>query len=188
MSRHIDFLKRFQVTKYEMIFCFVVIGAVALGIGYIDGIIFDTYVKPDMENVEDWEAVGQPYQSIMLGLILWLALGLAGFRVVMGLLAGAKFTPILMFTGGLWFASTIVFHNTGFTDYFYYTLRKIPIPSDLDWLNEMGLFQWVRFATGNENVNTSDLYLGMYIGIGVLLAMWFVAIHHYKKGALKFLE
>ena len=185
---HIDFLKKFQVTKYELIFYLFLVSAFTLGIGYIDGVIFDTYVKPDMEGAEDWEAVGQPYQSIMLGLILWVALGLAAFRVVMGLLAGAKLTPILFFTGGLYFISTLIFHNTGFTDYFYYTLRKIPIPSDLDWLNSMGLYQWVRFATGNENTNPSDLYIGMGIGIALLLGMWFMAIHHYKKGALKFLE
>lgn len=185
---HIDFLKKFQVTKYEMIFHFAMVGVFAIGIGYVDGHIFDTYVKPDMEGAEDWEAVGQPYQSIMLGIILWIALGFAVFRIVMGLLAGAKLTPILFFTGGLWFVSALIFHNTGFTDYFYYTLRKLAIPSDLDWLNSMGLYQWVRFATGNENVNPTDLYIGMGIGIAVLLSLWFVAIHHYKRGRLKFLE
>ncbi len=184
----IDYLKKFQVTQTEMIFFFVVISALTLGIGYVDGIIFDTYVKPDMQGVEDWESVGQPYQSIMLGIILWVALGLAVTRVVLGLLAGAKFTPILLLTGSLWFVSALIFHNTGFTDYFYYTLRKLTIPTDLDWLNEMGIFQWLRFATGNDNVNTNDLYLGMFTGIAVLLIMWFIAIHHYKKGTLKALE
>jgi len=179
-----DLLAKFQVTYYEMIFAFVVIGAVALGIGYIDGVLFDTYVKPDMQGVEDYKAVGKPYQSIMGGLVLWIALGLAGMRVVLGILAGAKVVPILFFTGGLWFLSTMIFHSFGFTDYFYYTLRKIPIPAELDWLNSVGIFKYIS----NGNVTSNDLYVSMGIGIALLLGMWFVAIHHYKKGTLKPLE
>ena len=190
---HIDFLKKFQVTKYEMIFYFAMVGIFTVAIGYVDGIIFDTYVKVGMVDGVGSE-YGESYQSIMLGLIMWIALGFAVFRIVMGLLAGAKLTPILFFTGGLWFSSMLIFHNTGFTDYFYYKTRIISglgdptIPLNMDWLNEMGLFQWVRFATGNENVNPTDLYIGMAIGIFVLLSMWYVAIHHYKKGTLKALE
>jgi hypothetical protein len=184
----IDFLRRFQVTEYEFIFYLALVFVFATGVGYIDGIIFDTYVKPDMEGAPDWVAVGQPYQSIMLGMILWVALGFAVFRIVMGLLAGAKLTPILFLTGGLYFVSTLIFHNTGWTDYFYYTLRKIPIPDQLPWLDTMGLYQWVRFATGGDSVDKTDLYIGMGIGVLVLLTLWFFAIHHYKKGALKFLE
>ena len=182
---HTNFLKKFQVTEYEFIFYLALITIFTLGIGYVDGIIFDTYVKPDMEGVEDFEAVGQPYQSIMFGAILWIALGFAVIRVVMGLLAGAKLTAIIFLTGGLYFVSTLIFHNTGWTDYFYYTLRKITIPTDMDWLNEMGLFQWVRFATGNENVNPTDLYIGMGIGVLVLLtlmiAMLFPSYSHSSK-------
>jgi len=180
----IDYLKKFQVTYYEMIFAFVVISAVALGIGYIDGILFDTYVKPDMQGVEDYKAVGKPYQSIMGGLVLWIALGLAGMRVVLGILAGAVIVPILFFTGGLWFVSTMIFHRTGFTDFFYYRLRGMKIPTELDWLNDVGLFKYIS----KGNVTSDDLYLSMGIGITLLLSMWFVAIHHYKKGTLKVLE
>ena len=108
-QRHKDFLKQFQVTEYEFIFYLALVAVFTLGIGYVDGVIFDTYVKPDMQGAEDYVAVGKPYQSIMMGLILWVALGFAVFRVVMGLLAGAKLTPILFFTGGLYFVSTLVY-------------------------------------------------------------------------------
>ncbi|MDF2424802.1 MAG: hypothetical protein OPY03_05850 [Nitrosopumilus sp.] len=180
---HKDFLKQYQVTYYEMILAFVVISAVAIGIGWIDAIIFDTYIKIGMVNGVGSEH-GELYQGIMQGLLLWIALGLGGVRVVYGILAGAKIVPILFLTGALWFFSTIIFHNFAFTDYFYYKLRGLEMPDTLDWLNDIGIFNIIR----DGDVTKSDVHLVMGIGAGIVLLMWVLAVHHYKKGALKFLE
>ena len=180
---HIDYLKKFQVTKIEMLLAFVMISAVAVGIGWIDAVIFDTYIKIGMVDGVGSEYGGQ-YQGIMQGLVVWIALGLSGMRVAMGILAGAKIVPILFLTGVLWFFSTIIFHHFAFTDYFYYKLRDLEMPETLDWLNEVGIFNIIR----NGDVTKGDVFLVMGIGIGILLLMWGLAIHHYKKGALRFLE
>ena len=181
--KHIDYLKKFQVTQTEMILAFVMISAVAIGVGYIDAIIFDTYIKTGMVDGVGSEH-GDQYQGIMQSLVIWIALGLAGMRVSLGILAGAKVVPILFLTGALWFFSTIIFHHFAFTDYFYYKLRVLEMPDTLDWLNDVGIFTIIR----DGDVTKSDVHLVMGIGVGILLLMWFVAIHHYKKGTLKVLE
>jgi hypothetical protein len=175
-----DLLRNPQPSKTEMFFALGMIGAVVLGIGYIDSVLFDTYVKPDMVD-DSWQLTGQPYQEIMGGLLLAVAVGLGVFRIVSGKLAGAKTSIMLFLTGALWSGSALIFHNTGFTDYLYYRLRGMEIPTPLDWLDTIGLFQWTRFLVGGEHVDPGDLYITMIIGLLLFMALWLTAIHHYSK-------
>ena len=180
-----DILAKPQPSKEEFIFAMIVVIAVTVGVGYIDAVIFDTFVKPDMQGVDNWYAVGVPYWGVLSGIIVWVGIGLGVFRVVLGKLAGAKTDAMLFFTGGLWVVSTLIFYNTGFIDFLYYKLRGLTIPSNMDWLNNIGLFQWTRNFTGSENVEPADLYLTMGLGVLILVSLWLLIIHHYKKGTLR---
>ncbi len=180
-----DILAKPQPSRDEAILAIVFVFAITIGVGYIDAVIFDTYVKPDMNGVDDWFAVGVPYWGILSGIVVWLALGLGVLRIVLGKLAGAKTNLMLFFTGGLWTVSTVILYNSGFIDYFYYKLRNLQIPNQLEWLDTIGLFQWTRNLTGNASVEPNDLYLTMGIGVGVLVGLWYLIEMHHRKGTLK---
>lgn len=125
--------------------------------------------------------LGGTYWFTLLLIPLFVAVLLAIFRPVMGILAGAKINPMLFIIGLLWGFSVIVLYYFGWLDFLYYFLRNIPIPETLIWLNGVGAFQLVQHLGPTENVDKSDLLLLMGIGIVLLISVWAFFIHHHKK-------
>lgn len=149
--------------------------------------------SPIANSLKDWLLTSQDEQ-LRLGGHYWMALlvivvfisAIMGVgRIVTGRLAGAKINPMLFIIGGLWAYSVLSLYYFGWLDYLYFVLRGLDVPSELAWLNGVGLFQYVQPYGDTTNVDNTDLYWLMVIGLGLFVGIWWLMLHHHKKGTFK---
>ena len=149
--------------------------------------------SPVAQSLKTWLLSSQDDQ-LRLGGHYWLALlvivifisGIMGIgRIVTGRLAGAKINPMLFIIGGLWAYSILSLYYFGWLDYLYFALRGLDVPMELSWLNGVGLFQYVQPLGKTENVNDTDLYILMGVGLGLFIGIWTFFIHHHRQKTWK---
>ena len=79
-----------------------------------------------------------------------------------------------------------MFFMSGWLDAMYYWGRGMEIPSSLPWLNESGMFTFTKTLGSDKiNVESSDLYITMGLGFGILFALWYFAMCKYKDEGLR---
>jgi len=205
-----DILAKPFPTITEFIFMMFVVATFTIFVTFIDIMIHDSYVRPiiaecyetnDSKFCEErrsellrdenfWVETSNQNPQIQLGGNYWLALLtipifvaglLAVTRPVLGVMAGAKINPMLFIIGGLWGFSVFSLYYFGWLDFLYFYLRDMPIPETLDWLNGVGLFALVQPYGPTDNVDNTDLYLLMGIGVVLLVGIWSFFIHHHRK-------
>lgn len=188
---------------------FIVI-AVTVFVTFVDIMIHDSYVRPIiaecyMENKSEfcenrrnellneayfWLDTSNPNPQLQLGGIYWLtllsipifvALVLGISRPIWGIMAGAKINPMLFIIGILWGFSVLSLYYFGWLDFLYFFLRDLPIPETLNWLDGVGLFQYVQELGPTSSVDGYDLYVLMATGLLLLIGTWGFMIHHHKK-------
>lgn len=200
-----DLLRKPQPSSEEFLFL-IVITAVFTGLLiFTDIVVHDSYVKPLVaqcyaENQESicviirtinglpsdaHISIGNAYWGVLLTQALVISAIIGSLRVMFARLAGAKISPMVIFTGLLWFFTASAFFFFGWLDYGYYALRGIKIPELLPWLNDTGLFKFVQQFGQTNQVDSSDLFLLMFIGLGIVISSWVIITHHYKKGTLE---
>lgn len=204
-----DLLAKPFPTVGEFILMLVIVGMVTLFVTFVDVMIHDSYVLPiiaecNIENTSEFceerraellknsffwidkqtdpqLQLGGTYWFVLLTIPIFVAVLLAVFRPVMGVLAGAKINPMLFIIGLLWGFSVISLYYTGWLDFGYYFLRDLPIPDTLEWLDGVGAFQYVQHLGPTDSVDKSDLYTLMGIGLVSLIGTWIFFIHHHRK-------
>lgn len=134
---------------------------------------------------DDQLRLGGVYWMTLLSIVIFFSIIIGVLRIVTGRLAGAEINPMLFLIGLLWGISIIVLYYFGWLDYLYFALRGLNIPTDLAWLNGVGIFKYVQGFGVNENVNDTDLYILMSIGLVTFIGIWAGMIHHIKKGTLE---
>lgn len=208
--KRVDLLAKPFPTVQEFILMIVIVSMVTLFVTWIDIMIHDSYVLPIIaecfesntsefcenrrteliDNSGFWVKesndnpqlqLGGNYWFTLLSIPIFVAVLLAIFRPVMGILAGAKINPMLFIIGLLWGFSVISLYYTGWLDFLYYFLRNLDIPMTLNWLNGIGAFQFVQHLGPTESVDKEDLFLLMGIGLVSLLGTWAFFIHHHRK-------
>jgi hypothetical protein len=129
--------------------------------------------------------LGGQYWIMLLIIVIFFMIFVMSFRLFSGIMSGASINPMLFIVTGMYGYSVLSLYYFGWLDWLYFVSRKIPIPEDLAWLNGVGLFQYVQNYGINSNVNNTDLYILMIIGLGTLFGGWAFLIHHHKKGKLE---
>ena len=173
---------------------------------YTDIILHDYYAKPIIaecyaENQSDFckdirESHNLPTTAhIELGNLYWqvlqtqaIVLGITMFSIRIGMskVMKRKIRSITLFVAILYGITVSMFFLSGWLDAFYYIGRGMEIPSSLPWLDSSGLFQFTKtFGNDKLHVESSDLYITMGIGFGVLFALWYFAMCIYKDERLR---
>ncbi len=200
-----DLLRKPQPSSEEFIFL-IVITAIFTGLLiFTDIVVHDSYIKPLVaqcysENQESicmiirsinglpsdtHISIGNAYWGVLLTQAIVVSAIIGSLRIMFAHLAGAKINAMVIFVGFLWFFTAFAFFFFGWLDYGYYALRGMEIPDSLPWLNDTGLFQLVQNLGQTDQVDSSDLFLLMFIGLGIVIISWVIVTHHYKKGTLK---
>ena len=166
---------------------------------------FDDYVLPDLSechanNLSDhckqvWDrlgcdagdqmCIGNNYwaqvnkQAIGLGALLFFARLIPSFTA--HFTQGRKITWVTFFEATWWAGMAIIIFLGGIIDYGYYTIRGEEVPQTLDWLNNVGFFEYTKSFTGDPLVVESmDLFLTMLLSVALIGIMYFIAIGAYK--------
>ena len=184
-----DLLARTTPSVFEFFFLYPLVALATVFFAIIDITVFDPFVLPAISanyGAEDQLAVGNPYWQTLNMIVLVFGAVAGGFRIVLGKLAGARWSSMLLFMGFIYFIATITMFYFGWLDFYYYSLRGQEVPHTLDWLNNAGFFMLVKpLGEDPQNVERSDLFILMFAGSLVLVSMFLVTIHHHKKGTLQ---
>lgn len=173
---------------------------------YTDIRIFDSYVGLSIKvcfptNQENFcmmirEALDLPPDAqIEIGNVYWellkvqmivIPLGFGAFRLLTIVVRKRKLTGLRIFVVLLWVlvpASLLMF---GIIDVFYYVGRGLEIPDQLEWLNNVGFFQFTA-QLGNDpvNVERSDLLFTFALGVIFIILLFFTALKMYENSRLK---
>ena len=192
-----------QPSVREFIFAIVLIAGFSLvGITIVDIVIHDNYIIHDIADChpsnfsercdalrkanncepEDQLCIGKAYFNLLGQMILTGAIFFGIARIILGILAGATINITLFAIGGLWFITAWILPSTGWGDWLYYAIRGLEVPTLLPWLNEVGIFQvFKNLGADPNNVDDTDLYLSMVIGLIVLIKIWLLAIFLHKR-------
>lgn len=173
---------------------------------YTDIKFFDDYVRPDIvrchaENQEEvcveqrrqfglaedaQNEIGNPYWQVLMVQYLVIPTGFAGFRFLTIAVRKRKFNALRIFIVTLWFLVPLILLSTGQIDVFYYWARGLEIPDQLDWLNNVGLFEHTK-SFGNDplNVERSDLLFTFALGVIFIVLLFFFAVKMYENSRLR---
>lgn len=168
--------------------------------------IFDSYVGLPIEvchstNFENFcqiirERLGlAPDAQIEIGNVYWellkiqmiiLPLSFGIFRLLTIVVRKRKLTGLRVFVVLLWFLVPASLFMFGVIDVFYYVGRGIEIPDQLEWLNNVGLFNYTaQFGNDPLNVDRSDLLFTFGLGVIFIILLFFTAIKMYQHSNLK---
>jgi hypothetical protein len=197
-----DLLARPVPSVYELLLIIPIALLLTSFVAVIDATIFDGYVLPDLAEcygtnlsdrcleiwdrlgceVGDQRCVGDNYWLILESIVIVFGILLFVLRMFMGIMAGAKLTPMLFFIGFMWFVSGAILFYFGWIDLLYYEVRGLDVPVTLDWLDNVGLFTYIQHLGNTESVDKSDLYLLNILGLVTLIGVWLKLMYlHHKK-------
>lgn len=173
---------------------------------YTDIKFFDDYVRPDIArcyagNQEEvcveqrrqfgladdaHNEIGNPYWEVLIVQYVVIPVGFAGFRLLTIAVRKRKFTGMRIFIILLWGIVPLILMSTGVIDVFYYWGRGIEIPDQLDWLNNVGLFEQTKvFGNDPLNVERSDLLFTFALGVIFIVLLFFFAVKMYEQSRLR---
>ena len=103
-------------------------------------------------------------------------------RVGFGYLAEREISGLLILKGFLWGGTFTALFLFGWLDFGYYMIQQEPIPETLPWLDESGIFVFVKvLGPDNTTVDRGDLYLGMFVGATIIIVIWMLFIYRWNK-------
>jgi len=205
----------FEGTKavyVQFVFLVIIISGYAWILTDSDIVFFDTYVLPSIvfchpdnfvaEQCEELRRITgceDSLDQLCIGEVYWRQLniqawGLASVlflaRIVPSIVLLAtgrrKFRPIIIIEAFWWAGLALIIFMAGIIDYGYYTFRGLEIPETLDWLNQVGLFQYTKTITGDPLiVERADLYITLLIGVVGIVLVYLFATAVYKTTRLK---
>ena len=210
MSQKYKLFKDTRVVQFQFLFALFAISGYVYIIGSSDINFFDGYVLRtisecwpgnDSEFCEtarlelgcpasDQLCLGNHYWSSVNAQATFLAILLGVLRLIPSLIGKIMKTRkfrIATLYEIVWYPlmALIVFLG-GAIDVFYYLLRFRPIPSELPWLNGVGLFTYTKSFTGSPIiVENTDLFITFGISVFLLIVLFFFAIFAYKTTGLK---
>lgn len=197
-----DLLTKQKLSLSEFILLLFVGGVSLLVLTYSDIINHDFYVLPIIgecfpENQSNFcleirELHGLPSNAqITLGSAYWdllqtqaITIGVLLFvlRVGFGYLATKKVDGLLILKGVVWGGTFSILFLFGWLDFGYYIMQQEAIPEQLPWLDQSGVFVWLKaFGVDPLVVDRGDLYLGMLIGVVIILTVWILLIYKWNQ-------
>ncbi len=197
-----DLLAKQKLSLAEFILLLVVGGASLIILTYSDVVNHDFYVLPIIgecfaENQSEFclkirTLHGLPSDAhITLGSAYWellqlqaLGIGVLLFilRMGFGYLATKKIDGLLLLKALIWGGTFSILFLFGWLDFGYYVMQNEPIPEQLPWLDQSGVFVWLK-ALGVDPivVDRGDLYTAMLIGAVLILIPWILLIYKWNQ-------
>lgn len=197
-----DLLAKQKLSLTEFALLLFVGGASLLILTYSDIVNHDFYVLPIIgecfpENQSEFclkirALHGLPSDAqITLGSAYWellqiqaLGIGILLFvlRMGFGYLATKKIDGLLLLKALIWGGTFSILFLFGWLDFGYYIMQQEPIPEQLPWLDQSGVFVWLK-ALGVDPVvvDRGDLYLAMLIGAVLILIPWILLIYKWNQ-------
>ena len=130
--------------------------------------------------------IGNAYWELLMVQFIVIPIGFAGFRLLTILVRKRKLTGMRIFIVLLWGIVPLILMSTGIIDVFYYVGRGIEIPDQLEWLNNVGLFEQTKqFGLDPLNVEKSDLLFTFALGVILIILLFFFAVKMYEQSRLK---
>lgn len=137
---------------------------------------------PDDAQIE----IGKPYWELLAIQAIVIPLGFGIFRFITIAIRKRKFTGLRVFIILLWFLVPFALFMFGIIDVFYYVGRGLEIPPTLNWLNEVGIFDYTKVLGQDPlNVERGDLIFTFTLGILFIIGLFFIAIVMYQNSRLK---
>lgn len=137
---------------------------------------------PDDAQIE----LGNPYWELLMIQFIVIPIGFAGFRLITILIRKRKLTSMRVFIVILWGALPLILFMFGVIDVFYYVGRGFEIPDQLEWLNNVGIFEHTK-TLGNDplTVERGDLLITFALGVVFIGALFYVAVIMYHQSRLR---
>jgi len=197
-----DLLTREKLSFTEFFLLLFVGGFSLLVLTYSDVVNHDYYVLPVVaecyaENQSDFcmkirEKHNLPSDAhIDLGNAYWqllqiqaVGIGVLLFvlRVGFGYLATKTFSGLLSLKGFIWGGTFSLLFLFGWLDFGYYIMQHKPIPDQLPWLDQSGVFVWLKvLGIDPLVVDRGDLYLAMLIGAILILIPWVILVYKWNQ-------
>lgn len=197
----VDLLAKEKLSPAEFILLLIVGGIALALLTYSDVINHDFYVLPIIgecfpDNQSDFclkmrALHGLPSDAqITLGSAYWnllqtQAIGIGAMlfilRIGFGYLATKKISGLLVLKGILWGGTFSLLFLFGWLDFGYYVMQNEPLPDQLPWLDQSGVFIFLKVMGTTDSVDLGDLYLGMLIGATIIVGIWLLFIYRWNK-------
>ncbi len=130
--------------------------------------------------------IGNPYWEVLMIQYIVIPISFAGFRLLTILIRKRKLTGMRIFIVILWGIVPLILVSAGIVDVFYYVGRGLEIPDELNWLNNVGLFEYTKqFGNDPLNVERSDLLFTFALGVILIVLLFFFAVKMYEESRLK---
>lgn len=203
-----NLLARQIPTKTEAFFIITISIGIVLILGYSDIIHHDFYVKPAIShcfssNQDEFCSnlralhnlpsdaqieIGDKYWEVQKIQLLSFLILLFFIKIAIvfgkpGRNERIKFSGIILFTAMVWALSGATLFYFGGIDFFYYELRpELEMPDELPWLNEMGVFSYLKiFGDDPNTVEKSEVYIGFLLGVAIVIGVWLILIYKTRK-------
>ncbi len=130
--------------------------------------------------------IGNVYWELLMIQALVIPIAFAGFRFLTIVIRRRKFTALRIFTVILWGLIPLIFFWFGTIDVFYYVARGDAIPEQLEWLNNVGIFEHTKqLGSDPVNVERSDLLITFGLGVVLIGTLFYVAVLMYNQSRLR---
>jgi hypothetical protein len=131
-----------------------------------------------------WERLAS--QAIEVFAIMFLARMIFAYMLQISARKKIRITSILIAL--VWGASATTLFMFGVLDTMYYLFqedRDFTVPTELNWLNEVGVFQETKAWFGDPNVvDSADLFATNLVGIGILVSLVFLTAFVFNENKL----
>ncbi|MDE1867666.1 MAG: hypothetical protein KGI08_08170 [Thaumarchaeota archaeon] len=126
------------------------------------------------------------YAQMLTEEIFWLSGMMLFIKVSLIVMFKRQFNVTRIFQTIVWTASPAILIFTGFEDYLFFAVRKMPIPSKLPWMDSSGLFPFVNQKILHISTSSSlSLYIVMGIGMMAVITLFAINIKLTKDAGLK---
>lgn len=124
-------------------------------------------------------------QALTIGLILFIIR--ISFSVLLRISNGArKIRPVDIFVALIWGLTASLIFLGGFLDVSYYFVQNQDVPSQLPWLNDIGLFQYTQGLFGEKDiVEIQDLYATIILSFAIIIFLWIIAMAWWVASPVK---
>ena len=136
-------------------------------------------------EITDQICLGNAYQFAYASIVLLVGISYFTVRLFVGIAARRGINLMTIIIAASWGWSALALFYFGWSDWLYYTLRNLPIPESLPWLDNVGLVFLVEWIHPELTVSAIELYTLMAIGLGLFIAPWAFLMHHWHKGTLE---
>lgn len=135
----------------------------------------------------DQAHIGTPYWNLLAVFMYFIASAITAMRITFSLVIrkikeGVEFTWVTTYTWFATFVTIISLLSAAWGDGLYYWIQGQSVPATLPWDNNIFYFPFIlQNITHHTTVTPIDLYISMFFGAFIAIAIWVPLIIAYAK-------